>query len=174
MKNKKFIPIILGTGRVGRRSESVARYLVESIGERDDVEVEFIDVNDHAFGHTIAPWQNDAQTKPWQEIVKRADAFVIVMPEYNHGYPGELKLLLDQDYDNYKGKKVLLCGVSAGSFGGVRGVENLLPVCRELGLFPLKTSLYFSKVEETFKQPKTELDKMFKDSTNKAIDSLME
>jgi NAD(P)H-dependent FMN reductase len=174
MSDKKFIPVILGTGRTGRRSELAARYVVEALKERADVETELIDVLEYTHGHTIAVWQNDPVTKPWQDIVKRASAFIIVFPEYNHGYPGELKMLLDQDYDNYKDKKVLLCGVSSGGFGGVRGVENLLPVCRELGMITLKASIYFSKVEETFKQSKAELDKLYLESINKAVDLLID
>jgi len=173
MFNKKFIPVILGTGRVGRRSEPVARYVVEVLKERGDMEVELIDVANYIFGRTIPQWAKDPQTQPWQDIAKRADAFVFVFPEYNHGYPGELKILLDQDYENYQGKKVLLCGVSAGGFGGTRGVENLLPVLRELSLIALQPSLYFSKVEENFKQPKAELDKLYQDSINKAVDLLV-
>jgi len=170
---KKYIPVILGTGRVGRRSEKVAQYVAEVLNERTDAESKLIDVADYTFGRTIPQWAKDPQTQPWQEIAKRADAFVLVFPEYNHGYPGELKILLDQDYDNYKGKKVLLCGVSAGGFGGTRGVENLLPVLRELSLIALQPSLYFSKAEETFKLSRVELDKLYKESLNKAVDLLV-
>lgn len=171
--SKKFIPVILGTGRTGRNSEKVAQYVVEVLKERSDIEVELVDVLDYTFGRTIPTYENNSQTKPWQEIAKRADAFVIVFPEYNHGYPGELKMLLDQDLENYKGKKVLLCGVSAGGFGGVRGVENLLPVCRELGLMALQSSLYFSKVGEVFDQTKDELDKIYRENINKTVDLLI-
>ena len=172
--SKKFIPVILGTGRTGRNSEKVARYVVSVLQGRSDIETELIDVLDYTFGRTIPAQESENKTKPWQEIVKRADAFVIVFPEYNHGYPGELKMLLDQDLENYKGKKVLLCGVSIGGFGGVRGVENLLPVCRELGLIALQPSLYFSKVGETFEQSKEELDKIYQQNINKNVDLLVE
>ena len=171
--SKKFIPVILGTGRTGRNSEKVARYVVSVLQGRSDIETELIDVLDYTFGRTIPAQESEPKTKPWQEIVKRADAVVIVFPEYNHGYPGELKILLDQDLENYKGKKVLLCGVSIGGFGGVRGVENLLPVCRELGLIALQPSLYFSKVGETFEQPKEELDKIYQQNINKTVDLLI-
>ena len=82
-------------------------------------------------------------------------------------------MLLDQDYENYKGKKVLLCGVSIGGFGGVRGVENLLPVCRELGFLTLQPSLYFSKVEENFAKSKAELDDQYQENINKSVDLLV-
>lgn len=171
--SKKFIPVILGTGRIGRNSEKVARYVVSILQERSDIETELVDVRDYIFGRTIPIQENETKTKSWQEIAKRADAFVIIFPEYNHGYPGELKILLDQDLENYQGKKALLCGVSIGGFGGVRGVENLLPVCRELGLLALQSSLYFSKVWEIFEGAKEELDKIYKQNINKTVDLLV-
>lgn len=64
----------------------------------------------------------------------QADGIVIVTPEYNRGYPGLLKYVLDTNLKEYIHKAVGICGVSAGGFGGARVIENLLPVLRELGL----------------------------------------
>lgn len=33
--------------------------------------------------------------KEWSEKIKEADAFIIICPEYNDGYPGVLKNALD-------------------------------------------------------------------------------
>jgi NAD(P)H-dependent FMN reductase len=59
---------------------------------------------------------------------------VLVVPEYNHGYPGLLKHVLDTNLKEYIHKAVGICGVSAGGLGGTRVIQNLLPVMRELGL----------------------------------------
>jgi hypothetical protein len=64
----------------------------------------------------------------------RADALVVVSPEYNHGYSGLLKHVLDSCLKEYIHKAVGIVGVSAGPFGGARVIQNLLPVMRELGL----------------------------------------
>jgi hypothetical protein len=66
--------------------------------------------------------------------VNRADALVIVAPEYNHGYPGLLKHVLDTNLKEYIHKAAGIVGVSAGIFGGARAIQNLIPVLRELGL----------------------------------------
>jgi len=66
--------------------------------------------------------------------MSRADGIILVVPEYNHGYPVLLKHALDTNLKEYIHKAVGVCGVSAGRFGGARVIENLLPVLRELGL----------------------------------------
>jgi len=101
----------------------------------------------------------------------RADAFVLVVPEYNHGYPGLLKHALDTNLSEYIHKAVGICGVSAGPFGGTRVIENLLPVMRELGLVTIFWDGNFSSVHNAFDssgEPKDEshvrrLDKFFKE-----------
>jgi NAD(P)H-dependent FMN reductase len=80
----------------------------------------------------------------------RADALVIVTPEYNHGYPGLLKHALDSNLKEYIHKAVGIVGVSAGPWGGTRVVENLLPVLRELGLVTIFWDGNFGHVGKTF------------------------
>jgi NAD(P)H-dependent FMN reductase len=80
----------------------------------------------------------------------RADGFVIVAPEYNHGYPGLLKHALDTNLKEYIHKAVGICGVSAGNFGGTRVVQNLIPVMRELGLVTIFWDGNFSSVQKAF------------------------
>src|ERR1043166_7952868 len=86
----------------------------------------------------------------FSETCMRADAFVLVVPEYNHGYPGLLKHALDTNLAEYIHKAVGICGVSAGPFGGTRVVENLLPVMRELGLVTIFWDGNFSTVQNAF------------------------
>ena len=75
---------------------------------------------------------------------------MLVVPEYNHGYPGMLKHVLDTNLKEYIHKAVGVCGVSAGGFGGVRMIENLLPVLRELGLVTIFWDGNFSGAQGLF------------------------
>ena len=50
--------------------------------------------------------------------MNKADALVVVSPEYNHGYSGLLKHVLDSCLKEYIHKAVGIVGVSAGPFGG--------------------------------------------------------
>jgi NAD(P)H-dependent FMN reductase len=80
----------------------------------------------------------------------RADGLVIVSPEYNHGYPGMLKHVLDTNLKEYIHKAVGICGVSAGGFGGTRVIQGLLPVLRELGLVTIFWDGNFSGAQGLF------------------------
>jgi NAD(P)H-dependent FMN reductase len=81
----------------------------------------------------------NAKIPGFSEVVQKADGLIIVTPEYNHTYPGMLKHVLDLNYKEYLHKAVGVCSVSAGSFGGVRAVEALLPTLKAFGLGTIVT-----------------------------------
>ena len=93
--------------------------------------------------------------------MNRADALVIVSPEYNHGYSGLLKHVLDSCLKEYIHKAVGIVGVSAGPFGGARVIQNLLPVMRELGLVTIFWDVNFSSVQKVFDKDGMLLDPSF-------------
>ena len=151
--SKLFIPVVLGTAREGRSSEAAAKFVhAEVVAAGHDTEL--VDVRGHMFGETIPNWlpneEKKTKTKAWRDIATRAHAFIIVTPEYNHGYPGELKLLLDSAMEEYKGKPLAIIGVSAGGLGGARMVEQLRLVSIELGMRPTKGAVYFSGIRALF------------------------
>lgn len=143
-----FIPVILGTTRQGRMSEQVARLVSDELGKRKGVEGELIDIRELGFPTEDAG--SGIKDAKFSETCMRADAFVLVVPEYNHGYPGMLKHVLDTNLSEYIHKAVGICGVSAGPFGGTRVIQNLLPVMRELGLVTIFWDGNFSSVQNAF------------------------
>jgi len=147
---KKYIPIVLGTAREGNQSEKVAQFILAQAKESGELETEIIDVKEFSSSRTIPPWEESEVADRWRSVATRADAFIFIIPEYNHGYPGEFKILLDCAGNEYIGKKAALCGVSSGGFGGARVIENILPVLIALGLHTVMPALNFSKVEELF------------------------
>ena len=145
-----FIPLILGTPRKGRESEHVAKWVMSKMEERDEIETQFFDVRDFRlpqddYGTGIA-----AMFPEWRDAILRADGLVIVTPEYNHGYPGALKSVLDLLLKEYIHKAVAFVGVSAGPWGGTRVIEASVPMVRELGLAVTFTDLNFPSVASKF------------------------
>ena len=154
--DKFFIPILLGSGRRGRLSEYAARYVLERAEVYAQFETELLDVRDFVAApftgrHKEGELEGVAneKAKNWSSIMSRADGLVIVSPEYNHGYPGELKLMLDQLYKEYNRKPVGICG-AAGGLGGGRMVEVLRTSLIELQMVPIRQAVYFKNVYDLF------------------------
>ena len=148
MERPLYIPVILGTPRKGRASENVARFVLGEVERRAGVETELIDVRELPLPH--GDEGESVKDSDFSAKMSRADALVVVVPEYNHGYPGALKHALDSNLKEYIHKAVGLCGVSAGGFGGARVIENLLPVMRELGLVTIFWDGNFSAAHNLF------------------------
>lgn len=166
-----FIPVILGTVRKGRLSEPVARLVTQEIGKREGVETELIDIA------TLSLPTDDAgetiKCPQFSEQMERADALVIVTPEYNHGYCGLLKHALDSCLKEYIHKAVGIVGVSAGPWGGTRVVEHFLPVLRELGLVNIFWDVNFANVHKVFDPDGTLLDQAYLRRIDKFLNELI-
>jgi NAD(P)H-dependent FMN reductase len=126
----------------------VARLMTAEIAKHAGVETELIDVAQMAL--RIDDAGEALKDATFSAQMSRADALVLVSPEYNHGYSGLLKHLLDTCLAEYVHKAVGVVGVSAGPFGGTRGIQDLLPVLRELGLVTIFWDVNFSSVQHAF------------------------
>jgi NAD(P)H-dependent FMN reductase len=166
-----FIPVVLGTVRQGRASEHVARFVHGELAKRQGVETELVDIREIE----LPPDDEGEAVKDarFSALVARADALALVVPEYNHGYPGSLKRVLDTNLKEYIHKAVGICGVSAGGFGGTRVVEALLPVLRELGLVTIFWDGNFSAAHTLFDASGALLDPSYTQRTDKFLKELV-
>ena len=94
-----FIPVILGTTRQGRISELVANFIVEQVTKWDVVETQLIDIRQLKF--PIDNAGESIKNPDFSALCDRADGFIIVVPEYNHSFPGWLKHVLDTNLQEY-------------------------------------------------------------------------
>jgi NAD(P)H-dependent FMN reductase len=166
-----FVPVILGTPRQGRMSEYAARLVHERVVQRAGIETELIDV-------ATLPIRTDdagetAKDPAFSVTMNRADALVLVAPEYNHGYPGLLKHVLDTNLKEYIHKAAGVVGVSAGVFGGARMIQNLVPVLRELGLVAIFWDVNFTSVGTRFDDDGNLLDESFLPRVDMFLDELV-
>ena len=166
-----FIPVILGTARQGRQSENVGRFVFEETKKRADVETELIDVRELPMKLDDAGEQ--MKDPKFSATIERCDGFIVVTPEYNHGYPGLLKHALDMNLKEYIHKAVGICGVSAGPFGGARVIEGLLPVMRELGLVAIFEDVNFGNVAKIFDEQGNLLDQSYVRRVDKFLNELV-
>lgn len=174
MKNEKvFIPIILGTNRKGRQSEQAARWLFEKMSAREDIEPKFFDARDFDLPADDYGTDIGADFPEWRDAVVKADGLVIVTPEYNHGYPGILKSILDLLLKEYIHKAVGLVGVSASPWGGTRVVEACLPMVRELGLTVTFSDINFPQIHKKFDENGKLLDEKYEKYAADFLDELV-
>lgn len=145
--------IILGSTRQGRRGEVVAKW-VKAAAEADGrIELDYVDLRELNlpwFDEPMSPFTirdtgvayTHSEGEAWAQRVGRAEAFLIVTPEYNHGYPGILKNALDWVGREWGDKPVAF--VSYGNItGGAGSVEQLRQVTNELGLIQVANAIYF-------------------------------
>ena len=165
------IPVILGTTRKGRMSAHAARFIVGQIEKRDGIKTELIDISKLPMPVDDA---GEAIKDPaFSERMAMADALVIVTPEYNHSFPGLLKHILDSCLKEYIHKAAGIVGVSAGPFGGVRAIQDLIPVIRELGLVNIFWDVNFGNVSKVFDESGNLLDQAFIARADKFLNELI-
>ena len=79
------IGLVYGSTRPGRFCDTVARWAAGQIAAREGFAVEVVD----------PAAVETAGTTSLNARVAACDAFIVVTPEYNHGYPAPLKALID-------------------------------------------------------------------------------
>lgn len=149
-----YVPVILGSVRRGRKSPIVARFVVERLKRSGKFEPELLDLAEYNL--PIMEERLRMRDDPPPNLVEmgaklaRADAIVVVSPEYNSGYPGVLKNTLDYFLPEYKRKPIGIVTVSGGGFGGINALAQLRLVFLSIGAFPVPLGLPVSRVQDAF------------------------
>src|SRR6478736_2217180 len=135
------VAIITGSTREGRFGHVPARWFAARAAQRDDMVIDDIDLAqiDLPF---VLPRHPAAEVKAYTERIDRADAFVVVTPEYNHGYPASLKQAIDVARAEWHAKPVGFVSYG-GLSGGLRAVEQLRQVFAELHTVTIRDTLSF-------------------------------
>ncbi len=162
MKN---IGVILSSVREERVGDKVAAwYMEEAALQEYGLRLKLLDLKDINLPSMNEPVSPKAgmnyvfgHTRNWSRIVQEFDGFIILTPEYNHGYPGSLKNALDYLYEEWKGKPVGLVGY--GGNGAPYARKYLKDVFDVVGLIPLEEEVSIKKIWKAFDEqgkPKNE------------------
>ncbi|MEV4420993.1 NAD(P)H-dependent oxidoreductase [Patulibacter sp. NPDC049589] len=141
------IQVLLASTRTARFGERPAAWVVDRLGRREDLDVELVDLRDHPlpFYDLVKPPAHagreypDEATAAWAGTIDRADGYVIVTPEYNHGYPAALKNALDHLSIELKRKPIAYVGY--GGTGAARAVSQLRGVAAEQDMAAIRSSV---------------------------------
>jgi NAD(P)H-dependent FMN reductase len=144
------VAVVIGSNRHGRFGPVVAEWLLDRIGEREDLVPEVLDVAGIPLPTTLTP--SPEVTATLAEVTPKlggADAFVVVTPEYNHSFPAGLKNLIDWHYTEWRAKPVALVSYG-GVAGGLRAVEHLRQVFAELHAVTVRDTVSFHSAGTAF------------------------
>lgn len=140
--------MIVGSTRPGRIGRTVADWFTEQVAPRADLTVDVIDLIDVDLP-AVFPSEPDPSIDTYLARLDDADAFVVVTPEYNHGYPASLKQAIDVGRSEWQAKPVGFVAYG-GMAGGMRAVEQLRQVFAELHATTIRDVVGFHSVHRQF------------------------
>ncbi|MFJ9113766.1 NADPH-dependent FMN reductase [Streptomyces sp. NPDC102283] len=146
------LAVLIGSTRAGRFGPVPAHWIAAEAAKRDDFDVDVIDLA-QVWLPDVLPESLDrplpqavTDLAPWLD---RADAFVIVTPEYNHSFPASLKNAIDWYVDAWKVKPVAFVSYG-GMAGGLRAVADLRGIFPGLHSVTVRDSVCFPNYQDHF------------------------
>lgn len=130
------LAVVYGSAREGRLCDKVAGWTLAQVEGEGPFSVEAVDPA------ALDPGEVRAR-------LGRADAFIVVTPEYNRSFPAPLKAMIDATGPEWRGKPVAFVsygGVSAG----LRAVEQLRLVFAELHAATIRDGVCFANAWNQF------------------------
>lgn len=147
------INILSGTDRPGSNALKISNY-VSDLFKNQQVKSEVISLEDFPLKDVAGGRYGDEipSVQEFNSKVLQGDGLVLVVPEYNGGFPGILKLFIDYLPHPEAFEKYPLCfiGEAAGYFGALRPVEQLqaLATYRKAYIYPER--LFIPRVKKEF------------------------
>jgi NAD(P)H-dependent FMN reductase len=135
------LAVIVASTREGRFAPTITNWFTEQLRHRVDVEFDVIDLADVNVPMTFGPAAAHSIASE-RERVGRADAFVVITPEYNHSYPAVLKQFIDLIKAEWQAKPVSFVSYG-GMSGGLRAVEHLRNVFTEMHTVTIRDIVSF-------------------------------
>lgn len=171
------LAIIIGSTRPGRIGLPVAEWFASVAKEHGGFDVELVDLVDVGLplydepNHPIMGQYVHDHTKRWAKIVGEADAFVFVIPEYNHGFNAATKNAVDFLYNEWQHKAmgfVSYGGVSAGT----RAVSMLKSVVVPLKVVPMVEAVTIPFVQQFLVDGKIEPNEVMTQAADAMLNEL--
>jgi NAD(P)H-dependent FMN reductase len=139
---KLVLDVMTASTRDKRTGWAIAEWFTATARRHDLFDVELVDLKsvdlplfDESTHPRLQRYEH-AHTRAWSDIVRRADAFVFVTPEYNHGAPPSLVNALDFLYVEWAYKPAGFVSYG-GVSGGTRSVQMTKPILTALKVMPI-------------------------------------
>lgn len=140
--------VILGSVREGRFGPVPAHWFVEQARQHGRFDVDLIDLQETPLPLMLSETPPPELTAVTEKL-DRADAFVVVTPEYNHSFPASVKSLIDWHFTQWQAKPVGFVSYG-GMSGGSRAVEQLRQVFAEMHAVTVRDTVSFASFWDLF------------------------
>lgn len=138
--------LIYGSIREGRYCDIIANWASAQVRKHQEFALEIVD----PAKLSLQPQsEQNPDLHALRTCLDRADAFIVITPEYNHGYPAPLKHLIDSVSREWQAKPLAFVSYG-GVSGGLRAVEQLRQVFAELHVATMRNSVSFANAWEQF------------------------
>ncbi|MFE0154519.1 NADPH-dependent FMN reductase [Nonomuraea sp. NPDC059007] len=145
--------VIVGSIRNDRFCPTPANWIADQARRHGGLDVEYIDLLKARLPEVLAGDDEQAPLPaPVQTLGARlaaADAFIVVTPVYNRGYPASLKTAVDWYLEEWSAKPVGFVSYG-GVGGGLHAVEQLRQVFTEVHATTIRNTISFSNFWEKF------------------------
>jgi NAD(P)H-dependent FMN reductase len=136
------LEIIIASTREGRKGRAVADWFIDRARAHGGFDIEVVDLKevnlpllDEPMHPRLQKYEH-AHTKAWSETVQRADAFVVVTPEYDHTPPASLMNAFQYLQREWAYKPMAFVSYG-GVSGGTRSVQIAKVIVASLRMMPL-------------------------------------
>ncbi len=140
--------VLLGSHREGRFGPTIGTWVTEHARQHGGFTVEVLDPAAHDLPLEL-PADRRAAAGDFLDALADADAVVVVTPEYNHSFPGILKLALDLVGDELTDTPVGIV-TYGGMSHGLRAAEALRPVLSALRAVAVTDTVGFAGARDRF------------------------
>jgi NAD(P)H-dependent FMN reductase len=160
MSERSRLLIVIGSVREGRFGPVVASWVADRAREHGGFEVEVFDLAQVDIPLALpadspkmagASYPRPEAMAALTAALEAADAFILVTPEYNHGYPASLKAAIDWHFTQWQAKPVAFVSYG-GAAGGRHAVLHLENVLTELHAVTIRDGLAFPNYFVSFEE----------------------
>lgn len=170
------IEIISGSPRVNSVTRRVALNLKNWLDNNTEHEIDIIDMKDWDLPAVQSVFVSVDRTpdkfKPLTERIFKADAFILVTPEYNGSYSPAMKNLLDH-FPKQHHKPFGIVTASLGAFGGIRASQQLLQLVPSLFGIASPYLLIVPAIDKKFNESGELIDPAFEKNVHNFISEFL-
>ncbi len=170
--------IISTSVRKGRESHKVALYIKDFLREKYSIEAEMLDLMEYNFPLFEERLRYLESPSPeilsFADKVRSADGIIMVVPEYNGGYPASVKNIIDLLTDEWRKKPVAFAVVSNGHFAGSQVIFALQFSLWKIRALTVSPALRIADIETSIDEngipaDKADMDKKASSTINELL-----